>query len=76
MAITEARFHLHIPAVDYVAYYRGGVNYVLATTPEGVRVQFPARLLRPFVTREGVIGDFVLRYDGRNKVVGLEKVSG
>lgn len=73
MAITEVRFDLHIPADVYVAYYQGQVRDVQVTTRDGVRVRFPARLLRPYVTREGIRGQFILRYDEGRRAVGLER---
>ncbi|HKJ21786.1 MAG TPA: DUF2835 family protein [Gammaproteobacteria bacterium] len=75
MAISEVRFHLHIPADVYLSYYQGQARHVLVATDEGLKVQFPARLLRPYVTREGVTGEFRLRYDEHHKLVGLDKLS-
>lgn len=76
MTISEARFHLDIPAQAYLKYYRGEAKNVLVTTHEGVRVQFSAHLLRPYVTRDGIKGEFCLRYDEHHKLIGLSKVSG
>jgi hypothetical protein len=74
MAINQARFYLHIPAEDYLAYYQGAVKYVMVTAHDGSSVQFSAHLLRPFVSHEGVHGEFVMRYDEHHKLVGLERV--
>lgn len=76
MAVNEVRFRLRIPAHRYLAHYQGTARTVMAVTLDGKRVQFPARLLVPYVSREGVFGEFILRYDENNKAIGLEKVSG
>lgn len=70
----NVRFYLAIPADRYLAYYQGRVRYVITTSFDGRRVQFPASILRPFLTHEGVYGEFVLRYDQNRKLIGLDKV--
>ena len=72
--MSEYRFRLAISAEDYLAYYQGAVRQVVTTLANGQRLQFPADSLRPFVTREGVHGEFVLRVNAQNKLQGLERV--
>jgi hypothetical protein len=72
--MREYRFRLRIPAQDYLAYYQGAAREVLATTAEGVKVRFPANALRPFVTRDGVCGLFLLRVDANNKLQALDRL--
>ena len=72
--MTEYRFHLAIPADDYLAYYEGAAQHVLVTLVNGQRLQFPAESLRPFVSHDGVHGEFVLRVDTNNKLQALERV--
>ena len=72
--MSEYRFRLAISAEEYLAYYQGAVRQVVATLANGQRLQFPADSLRPFVTREGVHGEFVLRVNAQNKLQGLERV--
>lgn len=72
--MNEYRFRLAISAEDYLAYYQGAVRQVVVTLANGQRLQFPADSLRPFVRREGVHGEFVLRVDAQNKLQGLERI--
>ena len=72
--MREYRFRLAIPAKEYLAYYRGSVNKVVVTLASGLKVQFPADALRPFVGRDGVYGLFVMRVDEQNKLHALDKV--
>lgn len=72
--MTEYRFRLAIPAEKYLAYYEGAAQQVVVKLANGQTLQFPADSLRPFVSREGVHGEFVLRVDANNKLQALERV--
>ena len=47
---------------------------VVAKSVDGRTVRFPANVLRPFVTPDGVAGAFVLVYDEKNKFVEMRRV--
>jgi hypothetical protein len=72
--MSEYRFHLSISAAEYLAYYQGTANKVVARLTNGQALQFPADALRPFVTHEGVWGEFVLSVNDQNKLQGLRRV--
>ncbi|MFH1464124.1 MAG: DUF2835 domain-containing protein [Pseudomonadota bacterium] len=72
--MREVRFSLSISAGELLRYYRGDARAVVAVTDEGVRVQFPAAALRPFVTVEGVHGRFALAFDAQNRMTGLRRL--
>lgn len=72
--MPTVRFRLDISSDVYLAYYQGAVRSVIATGRDGRRVQFPADRLRPFVTHEGVRGEFELEFDANNKFVALRRV--
>jgi hypothetical protein len=65
-------FNLNLSAQEYLQYYRGSVNKVIATCIDGKTVQFPAGLLTPFVTSGGVRGNFVLTCGDDGKVAELK----
>ncbi len=71
----EIRFALSITGEEYLRYYRGVARYVVVKSHDGRRVQFPARLLRPFVTQQGVQGEFRLLLDEANRLVDLQRFS-
>lgn len=73
--MREYRFHLAISAEQYLAYYEGVARAVVVTLASGQRLQFPAESLRPFVSREGVYGEFVMRVDGHNRLQGIERIT-
>jgi uncharacterized protein YqjF (DUF2071 family) len=67
---------LNISALAYQRMYSGEARDILAHDMQGRRVRFPAVSLRPFVTRDGVSGVFVLRVDARNKLIEIRRKTG
>jgi len=67
-------FNLNLSAQEYLQYYRGSVNKVVATCMDGKTVQFPAGLLTQFVTSSGVRGDFVLSCGDDGKGAQLKRL--
>ena len=47
--MQTVRVQLNISPERFQAYYQGVVEHVVATTDDGRTVQFPARVLRPFL---------------------------
>ncbi|MBL1277574.1 MAG: DUF2835 domain-containing protein [Ectothiorhodospiraceae bacterium] len=72
--MPEYQFRLSISAQKYLSFYEGVAQEVVVTLSNGQSLQFPAEILRPFVTREGVYGKFVLRVDAQNKLQGIDRV--
>ena len=70
-SVNEVRFRLAISADRYLRYYQGRANAVIARAHDGRRIQFPADTLRPFVMHNGINGEFALRFDADNKLIGL-----
>ncbi|MBU2984166.1 DUF2835 domain-containing protein [Saccharophagus degradans] len=54
--------------------YAGAAKHVLAYTRDGRSIRFPAHILRPFVTRDGVQGSFVIEFDQNNRFVGINRL--
>ena len=72
--MKEFRFTLSIPAHEFLAYYQGVAQNVLTISVEGKSLQFPAQVLRPYLTDQGIYGEFVLQCDQRNKFKSIRKV--
>ncbi len=72
--MRQVRFTLRIPAEEMLRYYRGKAASVSVMAEDGRRLRFPAETLRPFVTREGISGRFVLRFDERNRLQGIDRI--
>jgi hypothetical protein len=72
--MNRYEFRLRISAEQYLDYYRGAVRHVLARCHTGQTVQFPAGLLQPFVTAEGIHGHFALTCDDNHRNPRLERL--
>ena len=64
---------LSISAEEYLLMYKGVARNVLATAYDGRRVRFPAKILQPFVTRQGIQGRFSIRFSEDGRFLGIEK---
>ena len=72
--VNEIYLHLKISPEKYLAYYQGIAKDVVTTSIDGRTIQFPARILRPFLTHDGICGKFILYYDDKGKFVSIKKI--
>ena len=72
--MEEIRFSLNISSQRYLSYYQGVARKVVVNAQDGRRIQFPAEHLRPFVTHDGIHGEFALQFDEHNRFQGLKRV--
>lgn len=73
--MPELRVPLVIPADEYEQYYRGTAKHVIAKSSDGRNVQFPANVLRPFLTHSGIHGEFILVFDDNFKFIDIRRVA-
>jgi len=66
-------FAMGLSAYKLEDYYRGNVKNVLVTTLEGLRLQLPLDVFRPYVTNSGIHGAFTVIVDENNKLIRIEK---
>ena len=71
---SSLRFRLAISAEDYLAYYQGGAQVVVARSENNKTIRFPASAIRKFVTHEGVFGDFEITFDENNKLISIQSL--
>ena len=74
MPHQEIRFALCLSRQEYLRYYQGEARDVVVRSHDGRRVQFPARLLRPFVNHQGVQGEFRLVLDEANRLLDMQRL--
>ncbi len=67
-------FPIHLSQNQFVDYYRGRIQHMVARCADGRTVQFPAALLKRFITPQGIHGNFVLTCDDNNKVIELQRL--
>ena len=73
---NKVRFALSIPPDVLLSYYDGTARFVAVKSLDGRSIQFPANVLRQFVTSDGVQGLFEMEFDENNKYVGMQRVRG
>lgn len=71
----EVTFRLQISAAELMRYYRGEAQVVVVQGENGLRLQLPAGVLRPFVGEDGIRGRFVIRYTEGGKLGSLRRLS-
>lgn len=71
---NSIRLVLHISPDDYVAYYRGDIKDVVVRSRDGKVVKFPASILRRFVSREGIEGEFEIECGPDNRLRSIRRV--
>jgi hypothetical protein len=65
--MKEIIVSLHISREDYLTFYQGQVQTVVATAKDGRIVRFPAGILQKVVGHEGIHGTFKICFDSNNK---------
>lgn len=73
--MPKIRVSLNLPPHRLLAYYEGVADDVVASAQDGRKIRFPARVLRPFLTQNGVVGTFYITYDGNKKFVSIERAA-
>lgn len=67
-------FTINMTTKEFLPYYQGRAQSIVAATNAGVRVQFPAMHIRKYLTNAGIRGFFCL--ETRNKkFLSLTKIS-
>lgn len=65
---------LKIYPEEFQRLYEGNVKDVSARSVTGLKVRFPANILRPYVTHAGVVGTFAIHFSDENKFHSIEKI--
>lgn len=60
---------------EYLRYYQGSAKNVFAQETCGRKVSFPANILQPFVTHNGIAGTFAISFSESGKFVAIEKLN-
>ena len=65
---------LKIYPEEFQRLYEGNVKDVSACSIDGLKVRFPANILRPYVTHAGIVGTFAIHFSEENKFHSIEKI--
>jgi hypothetical protein len=66
---------LRISPERFQAYYQGVVENVVAQSTDGRTIQFPARVLRPFLSYQGIQGTFEITFDATMKFQSIRRAN-
>ena len=72
--MPEIRVNLTISSEKYLSYYKGIADTVVTRAADGRKVKFPARVLRQFLTHDGIDGEFAIQFNKHHKFVGIKKL--
>ncbi len=72
--MREIYFSLNITPEQYLKYYQGTAKSIMIISETGIRVKFPAGAIQKHITKNGIKGNFVIRYNSENKLIGVEKL--
>ncbi len=67
--------NLRIEPEEYQRLYAGVARTVSAVSVDGRSVNFPAHILRPFVTYGGIRGRFLIRFSADSRFESIERLS-
>lgn len=67
--------NLSISYDKYLLLYQGVAQNVFAHAIDGRSVQFPAKILRPYLLKNGIKGRFKIVFDDAGKYQFIEKLS-
>ncbi len=73
--VQHIRFSLDISPEEFLLHYQGAASTVIVQADDGRHIQLPANSLRPFVSPQGVVGQFELELNQNNKLIKLKKLS-
>ena len=59
---------------EYLKLYEGVAENARVTARDGRKILFPAKILRPFLTRQGIRGSFCIYFDKNNKFTGIDRL--
>ncbi|WP_439134453.1 DUF2835 domain-containing protein [Pseudomaricurvus sp.] len=66
--------NLVIAPDEYQRMYSGAARHVSTVSVDGRKVQFPANILRPYVTRGGIRGRFMIRFSSDNRFESIQRL--
>ncbi len=64
---------LSISAEEFLALYQGLARDVVTRATDGRLVRFPARILQPYVTHQGIHGRFEIQFDQAGRFSSIRR---
>jgi len=71
---TKYRFYMSLNRDKYMEYYAGQASCIRVRTEEGPTIQFPASVVKPWITHHGIDGYFQIEFDENHKLIEMKKL--
>lgn len=72
--MAKLRVQLALPYSEFMKVYQGQARVVSARLADGRVIQFPAHSLRPYLTHQGIFGEFEIEFsDDAHKLVDVRR---
>ena len=72
--MPHTTFSLALSNEQLLLFYRAQKNRVQVTSDDGTVLSIPWEVLQPFVTADGIVGSFVITFDGHGKLGKLRSI--
>ena len=69
------QFSINLSYEKFLYVYKGQAKNVVTKARDGRTIQFPAEILKPYLTHNGIQGTFIIQYDENNKFKSLQRIS-
>lgn len=66
--------NIRISSEEFKKLYEGTASIVNCVARDGRRIKFPAKILQPYLTHDGISGSFLINFDLNNKFESIERV--
>ena len=72
--MPSLRFNLYISPDEYLRWYKSEAKDVVTKSLDGRTVRFPADVLRPYVSHQGINGCFEIEFSKAGKFQSITKL--
>ena len=69
--VKQISLSLQLTSRQVEEYYRGRARHVVAEAADGRIIQLPIKVLHPFISKQGIQGDFLVTTDDENRFVKI-----
>jgi len=68
------QFSLNLSADTFLSFYKGHAKHISVVATDGRRIEFSAEKIKPFLTRDGIYGVFVMELSEENRFISIKRL--
>jgi len=65
---------IRVSTEEYLKYYKTPSASVSTRSRDGRSVKFPANILQPFITHDGIEGSFIIEFSEEGKFISVARL--